>query len=87
MVVLILAVAAVTFLTLTGYFTSIAAKSADIERMMKSREVVKLAVGYDIVREGDEIRYPLRMQLKSTWSGTSEITYVIVLDRQGNALS
>jgi len=87
MAVLIIAVAAVTFLALTGYFTSIAARSGDIERMMmKSREVVKLAIGYDVVREDGQVRFPVRMQLKNAWSGTSEITYVVVLDRQGNVL-
>jgi hypothetical protein len=87
MAVLIIAVAAVTFLMLTGYFTSIAARSGDIERMMmKSREVVKLAIGYDVVREDGQVRFPVRMQLKNAWSGTSEITYVMVLDRQGNVL-
>jgi hypothetical protein len=87
MAVLIIAVAAVTFLALTGYFTSIAARSGDIERMMmKSREVVKLAIGYDVVREDGQVRFPVRMQLKNAWSGTSEITYVMVLDKQGNVL-
>ena len=87
MAVLIIAVAAVTFLALTGYFTSIAARSGDVERMMmKSREVVKLAIGYDVVREDGQVRFPVRMQLKNAWSGTSEITYVVVMDRQGNVL-
>jgi hypothetical protein len=87
MAVLIIAVATVTFLALTGYFTSIAARSGDIERMMmKSREVVKLAIGYDVVREDGQVRFPVRMQLKNAWSGTSEITYVVVLDKQGNVL-
>jgi hypothetical protein len=87
MAVLIISAAAVAFLILTGYFASIMARNVDIERMMeKSREVVKLAIGYDVVKEGGQVRYPVRMQLKNAWSGVSEITYVVVLDRHGNVL-
>jgi len=85
--VLIIITASVAFLVLSLYSTSIMFENVDVDRMVqKSREVIKLVIMKEAVEEGGSVRYPVKMQLKNAWSGTSEITYIVVLDREGGVL-
>jgi len=85
--VLIIVAGAVLSLVMLAYFTSIAVQGADVERLaQKSRETVKLAIGYEEVKDESGVKYLTKMQLKNGWSGTTEITYAVVLDRQGRVM-
>jgi len=87
MAALIIFTASIAFLVVSLYSTSIISENVEVERLMqKSREVIKLVIMKEVVREGGSVRYPVRIQLKNAWSGTSEITYIVVLDRGGNVL-
>jgi len=85
--VLIIVAGAVLSLVILAYFTSVAVQGADVERLaQKSRETVKLAIGYEVVKDEEGVKYLTKMQLKNAWSGTTEITYAVVLDRQGRVM-
>jgi hypothetical protein len=85
--VLIIVAGAVLSLVMLAYFTSVAVQGADVERLaQKSRETVKLAIGYEEVKDEEGVKYLTKMQLKNAWSGTTEITYAVVLDRQGRVM-